>query len=102
MASERISLIPETLQSLDAYTELRAQHARVAAEGQAALTREEEAARRRSLDRLGLPSFGEALRVRPPTLPTLSISAFGMPGPPTCRCTAAERPPELEPLPLPT
>lgn len=41
-------------------TEQQALLARLAAEGQAALTREEEAARRRSLAALGLPSFSQA------------------------------------------
>lgn len=45
---------------MDSDTEQQALLARLATEGQAALTREEEAARRRSLAALGLPPFSQA------------------------------------------
>ena len=63
-ASARTSLIPETLAGLDQDPELLALHAAVAAGGQAALTREEQRRRQRSLDALGVPAFQEVLQVR--------------------------------------
>jgi len=52
-------LIQQTLQELDSDSELLELHARVAQLGQAALTKQEDRQRRRSLDRLGAPSFSQ-------------------------------------------
>ncbi|EFN56641.1 hypothetical protein CHLNCDRAFT_57533 [Chlorella variabilis] len=56
------SLIPETLEELDSDEELQQLHARIQQEGQAALTREEQQRRQRSLDRLGVAPFGQVLK----------------------------------------
>jgi radical SAM/Cys-rich protein len=55
------SLVPQTLEELDADAELRALHARVAAGGQAELTAAEAARRQRALDACGAPPFGAAV-----------------------------------------
>lgn len=55
-------MVPETLEQLAADKELQQLHARVAAVGQAALTREEAKLRQRSLDRLGVPPFSRVLQ----------------------------------------
>ncbi|KAF8065759.1 hypothetical protein HT031_002819 [Scenedesmus sp. PABB004] len=60
-AGERSSLVPETLQGMAADAELQATLATLAAKGQAALTREEARARKRSLQGLGLPGFASRL-----------------------------------------
>ena len=73
------SLIPSTLEELDADGELLALHARLAAEGQAALTREEAARRRRSLAGLGVASFGSVcgpLRRGPAAILQLNIGLY--------------------------
>ncbi|KAL4443396.1 hypothetical protein ABPG75_011133 [Micractinium tetrahymenae] len=56
------SLVPETLEQLAADEDLQQLHARVAEVGQAALTREEAKLRQRSLDKLGVPPFGQVLK----------------------------------------
>jgi len=53
------SLIQQTLEDLNSDQELMELHDRVAKVGQAALTREEERHRRRSLEALGAPSFAQ-------------------------------------------
>eukprot|EP00878_Enallax_costatus_P033532 GHUV01037030.1.p1 GENE.GHUV01037030.1~~GHUV01037030.1.p1 ORF type:complete len:171 (-),score=20.20 GHUV01037030.1:222-734(-) len=57
------SLIPETLERMQQDAEFQATLAAVQARGQAALTREEAKARRRSLAGLGLPGFHSRLQV---------------------------------------
>ena len=57
------SLIPDTLAAMATDTEFQATAAALAARGQAALTADERAARRRSLAGLGLPAFGDRLKV---------------------------------------
>jgi radical SAM/Cys-rich protein len=56
------SLIPHTLEQLEADEELQALHARVQQQGQAALTREEAKQRQRSLDALGVQPFAQVLQ----------------------------------------
>jgi hypothetical protein len=63
-SSNDSSLIPETLQQMDSDIELQATLAALKAKGQAALTREEAKARKRSLQHLNLPSFADKLQVR--------------------------------------
>lgn len=53
------SLVPQTLEEFDSDQELQELHNRIATRGQAALTREEEKLRTRSLARLGIPSFSQ-------------------------------------------
>ncbi|KAG2448117.1 hypothetical protein HYH02_006702 [Chlamydomonas schloesseri] len=53
----RTSLIPETLEDMEADAELKEHLAALEAAGQQALTREERLKRQRSLDALGAPSF---------------------------------------------
>lgn len=57
------SLIPDTLAAMATDAEFQTTAAALAERGQAALTAEERAARRRSLAGLGLPAFGERLKV---------------------------------------
>ena len=57
------SLIPETLQAMSSDEEYVATAARLAARGQAALTREERRKRQRSLDASNAPSFQSVLAV---------------------------------------
>lgn len=108
--------MPTTLEELDSDNELRELHERVARLGQAALSREEEAARRRSLDALGAPPFPQALAAagcrplrRDAHVSTLQAGAGGMqhhtcafaPIAPACRrlhppnCSRASCPGEL-------
>jgi len=54
---QRTSLVPDTLTGMQGDTELQATLAALAAKGQAELTREEQRARQRSLDSLGVPPF---------------------------------------------
>ena len=56
-ATSATSLIPLTLEEMAADSEHAGHTARVAAEGQAALTREERRRRQRALDSLDAPSF---------------------------------------------
>ena len=53
------SLIPETLRDMETDDEFKLAQERLKSEGQAALTREERARRRRALDGLDVPSFDE-------------------------------------------
>ena len=53
------SLIPETLRGMETDEAFKLASARLKSEGQAALTREERARRRRALDGLDVPAFGE-------------------------------------------
>lgn len=61
--SSSSSLIPETLQQMESDTELQATLAALKTKGQAALSREEAKARKRSLQHLNLPSFTDKLQV---------------------------------------
>lgn len=54
---EKSSLIPQTLEELDADLELQNLHRQIAQQGQVQLTKQEEKKRLRSLARLGSPSF---------------------------------------------
>jgi radical SAM/Cys-rich protein len=54
---EKSSLIPQTLEELDADLELQSLHRQIAQQGQVQLTKQEEKSRLRSLARLGSPSF---------------------------------------------
>lgn len=58
------SLIPQTLEEMDADVEFQQHLQSLAARGQAALTREERLKRQRSLDSLGVPSFYAVAQVR--------------------------------------
>lgn len=60
---QQTSLIPETLQDMQSDEEFQQTAARLAKLGQAAMTREEKHKRQRSLDSLGVPSFGAMLKV---------------------------------------
>jgi hypothetical protein len=62
--AERTSLVPETLETMEQDTELQQVLARLQEVGQVEMTREERRQRQRSLQRLGVPSFSEKLRVR--------------------------------------
>lgn len=54
---EKSSLIPQTLEELDADLELQDLHRQIAQQGQVELTKQEEKRRLRSLARIGSPSF---------------------------------------------
>lgn len=62
-ASTSTSLIPETLQEMSTNSEFQQTAQRLQRLGQAAMTREEKQKRQRSLDRLGVPSFGKMVQV---------------------------------------
>ncbi|KAI3426961.1 hypothetical protein D9Q98_006905 [Chlorella vulgaris] len=78
------SLIPETLEELESDSELQLLHARIQQEGQAALTREEQRRRQRSLEALGVQPFGAVLQGagvsplvrRPTTVLQLNIGLY--------------------------
>ena len=57
------SLIPETLEEMASDTEFQQTAARLQKLGQAAMTREEKQKRQRSLDKIGVPSFGAMVKV---------------------------------------
>ena len=63
-AAASTSLIPETLEEMQADTEFQQTAARLRRLGQAAMTREEKQKRQRSLDRIGVPSFGAMVKVK--------------------------------------
>eukprot|EP00983_Pelagomonas_calceolata_P103055 1158876-Pelagomonas_calceolata.AAC.1 len=58
------SLIPQTLEDMEADVDFQQHLKSLAAKGQAALTREERLKRQRSLDSLGVPSFYAVAQVR--------------------------------------
>lgn len=57
------SLIPETLEDMSTDADFQQTAARLQKLGQAAMTREEKQKRQRSLDKLGVPSFGSMVKV---------------------------------------
>ena len=57
------SLIPETLESMASDTEFQQTAERLRKLGQAAITREEKQKRQRSLNKIGVPSFGAMVKV---------------------------------------
>ena len=61
--SARTSLIPETLEDMQQDAEFQQTAERLARLGQGAITREERRQRQRSLDKIGVPSFGTKLKV---------------------------------------
>ena len=58
------SLIPETLEEMASDNDFQQTAARLQKLGQAAMTREEKQKRQRSLDKIGVPSFGSLVKVR--------------------------------------
>ncbi len=62
-ATSSTSLIPETLEEMASDTEFQQTAARLQRLGQAAMTREEKQKRQRSLDKIGVPSFGAMVKV---------------------------------------
>ncbi len=71
------SLIPLTLEQLEADEELQALHARVKQQGQAALTEEEVQRLQRSLDALGVPPFAQVLQVGGRAVPAGVLGTCG-------------------------
>lgn len=63
-ATTSTSLIPETLDEMASDTEFQQTAARLQRLGQAAMTREEKQKRQRSLDKIGVPSFGAMVKER--------------------------------------
>ncbi|KAA6425155.1 MAG: Fe-S oxidoreductase [Trebouxia sp. A1-2] len=63
-AAASTSLIPETLEEMESDTEFQQTAARLQRLGQAAMTREEKQKRQRSLDKIGVPSFGAMVKER--------------------------------------
>lgn len=57
------SLIPETLEEMASDIDFQQTAERLRRHGQAAITREEKQKRQRSLDRIGVPSFGSMVKV---------------------------------------
>ena len=57
------SLIPETLEEMATDTDFQQTAERLRRLGQAAMTREEKQKRQRSLDKIGVPSFGSMVKV---------------------------------------
>ena len=57
------SLIPETLQDMESDVDFQQTAARLQQLGQAAMTRDEKQKRQRSLDKIGVPSFGSMVKV---------------------------------------
>ena len=57
------SLIPETLEEMGTDTDFQQTAERLRRLGQAAMTREEKQKRQRSLDKIGVPSFGSMVKV---------------------------------------
>lgn len=58
------SLIPETLEEMASDEDFQQTAERLRRHGQAAMTRDEKQKRQRSLDRIGVPSFGSVVKVR--------------------------------------
>lgn len=57
------SLIPETLKEMATDADFQQTANRLRRLGQAAMTREEKQKRQRSLDKIGVPSFGSMVKV---------------------------------------
>lgn len=57
------SLIPETLEEMASDVDFQQTAERLRRLGQAAMTREEKQKRQRSLDKIGVPSFGSMVKV---------------------------------------
>lgn len=57
------SLIPETLEEMASDKDFQQTAERLRRHGQAAITREEKQKRQRSLDQIGVPSFGSMVKV---------------------------------------
>ena len=72
-STANVSLIPETLEGMASDAEFQQTAARLQKLGQAAITREEKRKRQRSLDKIGVPSFGAMVKV---TAANLCITAF--------------------------
>ena len=70
----RTSLIPETLEEMSTDADFQQTAARLQRLGQAAMTREENQKRQRSLDKLGVPAFGSMVKVGQLAVNTYVIS----------------------------